>query len=67
VLIFDEATSNLDNDTAEQFAKTVNRLRGQATMVFITHQVPKVLKLDDVVHLRGNDAEVSPKGWAGPE
>jgi subfamily B ATP-binding cassette protein HlyB/CyaB len=52
VLIFDEATSNLDNDTAEQFARTVNLLRGQATMLFITHQVPAGLRVDEVVTLR---------------
>jgi ATP-binding cassette, subfamily B, bacterial HlyB/CyaB len=54
VLIFDEATSNLDNDTAEQFARTVNLLRGQATMLFITHQVPAGLKVDEVVMLEGD-------------
>jgi len=45
VLIFDEATSNLDRNTAEQFAKTVNLLKGQATMLFITHQSPNGLKV----------------------
>ena len=40
MLIFDEAISNLDQQTAEQFAQTINRLKGQVTMVFITHQVP---------------------------
>jgi len=51
VLIFDEATSNLDNETAEQFARTVNLLNGQATMLFIAHQLPKGLKVDEVVKL----------------
>jgi len=27
-LIFDEATSNLDQETAEHFARTVNQLKG---------------------------------------
>jgi ATP-binding cassette, subfamily B, bacterial HlyB/CyaB len=51
VLLFDEATSNLDQATAEHFAKTVNALKGQVTMLFITHQVPKGLKLDEVVQI----------------
>jgi subfamily B ATP-binding cassette protein HlyB/CyaB len=53
VLIFDEAVSNLDQETAELFAQTINRLKGKATMVFITHQVPRGLAVDGVVHLGG--------------
>lgn len=49
VLIFDEATSALDSQTAEAFAATVNQLRGQITMIFITHSLPKALKVDRVV------------------
>ena len=51
VLIFDEATSNLDAETAEQFGKTVSLLKGHATMLFITHQLPRGLKVDEVVRL----------------
>jgi subfamily B ATP-binding cassette protein HlyB/CyaB len=51
VLIFDEAVSNLDQETAEHFAQTINRLKGKATMVFITHQVPKGLAVDGVIRL----------------
>ena len=49
ILIFDEATSNLDHQTAEQFAATVNRLKGAATILFIAHQVPQGLKVDEAV------------------
>ena len=51
VLIFDEAISNLDQQTAEHFAQTINRLKGKVTMIFITHQVPKGLQVDDVVNM----------------
>jgi ATP-binding cassette, subfamily B, bacterial HlyB/CyaB len=51
ILIFDEATSNLDSATAEQFAKTVNRLRGKATMLFISHALPATLHVDEVVRI----------------
>ena len=51
VLIFDEAISNLDQQTAEHFAQTINRLKGGVTMIFITHQVPKGLQVDDVVNM----------------
>lgn len=54
VLIFDEATSNLDQQTAEHFARTINKLMGQVSMLFITHQLPKGLNVDEAV-LLGKD------------
>ena len=51
VLIFDEATSALDGETAESFARTVNALKGRVTTIFITHALPKALKLDEVITL----------------
>jgi len=51
ILIFDEATSGLDRDTAEAFARTVSRLRGSATVLFIAHYVPESLAVDRVARL----------------
>ncbi|PKO24722.1 MAG: ABC transporter [Betaproteobacteria bacterium HGW-Betaproteobacteria-8] len=51
ILIFDEAVSNLDQHTAEHFAQTVNRLKGKVTILFITHQLPKGLHVDEAVLL----------------
>ena len=51
ILLFDEATSSLDSATAEHFAATVNQLKGKVTMLFITHQLPESLKVDEVVRL----------------
>lgn len=53
ILIFDEAVSNLDSETAANFAKTINKLNGMVTMIFITHQIPVGLKVDDVIELVG--------------
>lgn len=50
-LIFDEATSSLDQHTAEQFAQTINKLKGRVGMLFITHQLPQGLMVDRVVTL----------------
>lgn len=52
-LIFDEATSSLDSHTAEHFARTINRLKGKVGMLFITHQLPKGLRVDEAVLLDG--------------
>jgi ATP-binding cassette, subfamily B, bacterial HlyB/CyaB len=51
ILIFDEATSNLDPATAEHFAKTINALKGHVTLLFITHALPKGLLIDAVIQI----------------
>ena len=51
ILLFDEAVSSLDQATAEQFARTINKLKRQVTMIFITHQIPKGLQVDEVFSL----------------
>jgi subfamily B ATP-binding cassette protein HlyB/CyaB len=48
ILIFDEATSGLDQQTAERFAQTVNKLKGVATVLFIAHQLVRGLTVDEV-------------------
>ncbi len=53
ILIFDEATSSLDTSTGEQLARTINSLKGKATVVFIAHQIPRGLMIDEVVQLGG--------------
>ena len=58
ILIFDEAISNLDQRTAEQFAQTVNQLKGKVTILFITHQLPKGLSVDEVI-LLGKDIDAN--------
>lgn len=63
MLLFDDAVSSLDIQPAEHFAHTVNKLKGRATMLFITHQVPKVLQADEVIHFGQPEAvaTVAPK------
>ncbi len=56
VLIFDEAASNLDAQTAERFAQTVNQLKGKVTIVFIAHQLPRGLAVDEVFALNADKA-----------
>jgi subfamily B ATP-binding cassette protein HlyB/CyaB len=53
ILIFDEATSNLDSATAEHFARTLNALKGKVTMLFITHALPRNLQIDRIVEIGG--------------
>lgn len=51
ILVFDEATSSLDSNTAEHFAATINQLKGKVTMLFITHALPKNLQVDEIVRI----------------
>jgi subfamily B ATP-binding cassette protein HlyB/CyaB len=57
-LIFDEATSSLDASTAEQFAATINQLKGRVTVLFIAHAVPKGLQVDEVIRLGEKAAQM---------
>lgn len=61
ILVFDEATSNLDHHTAEQFAQTINKLKGKVTILFITHQKPKGLKTDEAVILGNKPGNIDKK------
>jgi subfamily B ATP-binding cassette protein HlyB/CyaB len=59
ILIFDEANSSLDANTAEHFAATINQLKGKVTIVFITHALPKNLMVDEVVRIGGHQSALS--------
>lgn len=67
ILIFDEATSNLDQQTAEHFASTVNLLKGKVTMLFITHQLPKGLQVDEVFRFGQQQQQPQMMGLVGEE
>ncbi len=54
VLVFDEAVANLDKESADLIAQTVNQLRGRASIVFITHQVPESLLVDAYISFGAN-------------
>ncbi len=51
ILIFDEATSSLDATTEANIEKTINRLKGKVSILFITHHMPENLVVDEVVRL----------------
>jgi subfamily B ATP-binding cassette protein HlyB/CyaB len=56
ILIFDEATASLDRETAEALGRTVSRLRGGATVLFIAHHIPESLAADRVARLEARAA-----------
>ena len=66
VLIFDEATSNLDQHTAESFAQTVNQLKGKVTMLFIAHNLPRGLQVDEVMQFGARPAKAGAQAAGDP-
>ena len=60
ILIFDEATASLDRDTAEALGRTVSRLRGSATVLFIAHHLPESLAADKVARLERGTGAAAP-------
>jgi ABC-type multidrug transport system fused ATPase/permease subunit len=51
VLVLDEATSNLDHATERRIVETLAALRGELTIVMVTHRVRSVAHCDRVVYL----------------
>ncbi len=58
VLLFDEATSQLDARNAEALIAAINALKGRVTVVVVTHELPPGLKADACIELSA--AAVSP-------
>jgi ATP-binding cassette, subfamily B, bacterial HlyB/CyaB len=56
ILLFDEPTSALDTATATQLARSIQRIRGQVTIVMVTHAMPAGLVPDRVIQLGGPPA-----------
>ena len=51
ILLFDEITSNLDNNNEEKIIKTINKFKGSKTVIFITHKNIDSLKYDKLLDL----------------
>jgi len=52
ILILDEATSNLDEETANAFGEMINELSGRVTILIIAHKLPQSIHATDVFNLR---------------
>ena len=51
ILLFDEATSGLDQAVADRFAATIARFKGKVTILFVTHRAPERLQPDRIIQL----------------
>jgi ABC-type bacteriocin/lantibiotic exporter with double-glycine peptidase domain len=55
VIVLDEATSALDGQTEEAISKTINSLKGMATVILIAHRLSSVRKADQIVYVEGGN------------
>lgn len=53
VLVFDEGTSALDNQTEAEFMDALRRLRGTRTIIMVAHRLSTVRDCDQVVVIEG--------------
>lgn len=52
VLILDEATSSLDNETEKYVIEEINKLRGNRTIIIIAHRLSTLQNCDEIFTLR---------------
>ena len=48
-ILFDEATSSLDNETQEKIRKAINGLKGKYTILIIAHRLSTIINSDKII------------------
>src|SRR3989344_3230227 len=56
VLVLDEATSALDNESESMIQKSIERLRGNITLIVIAHRLQTIMNSDKLVLLENGRA-----------
>lgn len=51
IIIFDEATSSLDNESEKEVQKAIDNIAGTRTMLTITHRLSTIKNADDIIYL----------------
>ena len=51
ILILDEATSSLDNDTEHQFNETIKSIRNNMTIISIAHRTTTLVDCDEIYRI----------------
>ena len=51
ILILDEATSSLDNQSESEVAAAINNLLGMQTVIAIAHRLSTLKKMDRIIYI----------------
>ena len=54
ILIFDEATSSLDNKTESKLIESIEKLKGKITIIMVAHRLTSLSKCDYVYELKNS-------------
>ena len=54
ILIFDEATSSLDNKTEAKLINSIYKLKGKITIIMIAHRLSSLKKCDRIYELKNS-------------
>jgi len=61
ILILDEATSSLDNETEEAVMQAIDSLHGEMTLIIIAHRLSTIKNCDQVYEINNGKAVLSDK------
>ena len=59
IILFDEATSSLDNETQKKIQKAINNLKGEYTILIIAHRLSTIINSDRIITLKDGKIETS--------
>ena len=51
ILILDEATSSLDNETEKKIMEDINKLKGNKTIILIAHRISTLNNCDKIINI----------------
>ena len=63
VLIFDEATASLDDQTEKQVMKSIYNLKQNKTMIIIAHRISTLNQCDKIYEIQQGQIKLKEKGW----
>lgn len=60
IILFDEATSSLDNETQEEIKKAISNLKDEYTILIIAHRLSTIVNCDKIMILE--EGKISDQG-----
>ena len=60
IILFDEATSSLDNETQEHIQKAIENMKNDYTILIIAHRLSTIINSDEILFL--NNGKIEAKG-----